>query len=243
MKNKEFIFISGSTHGIGYACTRRFLEEGYHVWGCSHNKEDPRIAFLKDIGREKGDGLYHHTICDISKQEDVEKMFSDIFKEGYIRFAFNCAGTGCIPSAIFNSDDSEVIRVIHTNLLGVYYLMKQELLHMQNHGIHGTILNCGSIAASTAGTGADWSYSASKAGIAALTKEAHLKVKDIQMLLLTPGYIETRMTCMDDKTKHAYGSPFDVAELVFRVATELDFVNYNGEFTIIGNEPYTFRRF
>lgn len=40
------IIVIGSSHGIGRSTTKRFLDEGFEVYGCAHTRNDPVVKQL-----------------------------------------------------------------------------------------------------------------------------------------------------------------------------------------------------
>lgn len=104
--------------------------------------------------------------------------------------------------------------------------MKHEIAHMPGSGV---VVNNASLAAFKAATGADMSYSASKAGVLALTAEAAANPEfagRVSFFSIAPGYIETRMTAADNKEaqkrrlpSRRLGQPAEVAALVYNIIT------------------------
>lgn len=212
--NKK-IFITGATHGIGKATAELFCANGWTVFGISSNLKDTRGADMM----HQLPNFYHETI-DVNNEEKIANFLENIAP---LDAAFNNAGIGIAPQKIYQADISQAQKVINTNLLGTLICMKHELRHMPQ----GVIVNNASLAAFKAGTGADVSYAAAKAGILRLTAEAAIAPEyqeKISFFSLAPGYIETRMTAADDKPNLArrlpsgkFGQPQNVAKLVYHI--------------------------
>ena len=214
--NKK-ILITGASHGIGANTAKKFLDQGWEVYGCSANRQDERGVCMA----EQNPG-FHFMYADVSKEKEVEKVLEWC---GELDAAFNNAGIGCEPRPLHEMDVSEAVRVLNVNLIGTAVCMKHEILSMQKKG--GVIINNASVSAYKAATGADPMYSASKAGILRLTVEAAVCPvyrSKIKFYSLVPGWIETRMTSQDDKTlwtgklpSGRAGSTQEVADLVYAI--------------------------
>ena len=216
------VLVTGSTHGIGFALSSYLLARGVQVYGCARTPGDPKIAQLE----ARFPGAYHHTIADVSNEDQVRTLLDWCCAEGPLDAVVNCAGIGCKPAPIHLLNPADARQVLAVNLLGTAYCMKHALLHMKAPG--GTIINCGSVAGKRPGTGADWSYSASKAGVEALTREAaHSGLyPEVYFVLLNLGFIETRMTAADDKSRlpdwlpqGRWGRPEEVAQGIWQLLT------------------------
>lgn len=213
---KYHIFISGATHGIGYQLTRLLAQNPENVlYTCASNKEDPRGDQLREFTE------FRH--CDLNRSEEIEAFFDFCCRDAPLNVAVNNAGMGCEPRLLHLSDEKEIRRVWEVNFMGVYHCMKREIASMLEAG-GGLIINIASIAARKAGTGADPIYSASKAALCQLTKEcaAEPLYRDkIRFITVLPGWVETRMTAMDDKEKWVNflpsrrpGTPEEVAQVI-----------------------------
>ncbi len=220
MRERSKILITGSTHGIGKTVAEKFLGEGWEVYGCGSSRDDKRGP-------------------DISVEEEVRALSGWC---GAVDAAFNNAGTGCAPEPAHCMDTSAARRILEVNLLGTALCMKYECAQMLQKG--GVIVNSSSVAAFRAATGADPVYAASKAGVLRLTAEAAVRPEyrdRIRFFTVIPGWIETRMTAMDDKREWEKrlpggraGTPQEVAELVYRIIKEQDCFDSGQEFHVNG---------
>lgn len=234
MGRKGKILITGSSHGIGQATAECFLEKGWEVFGCGSSPEDPRGEEMAEQHRD-----FHFRRADIAEESEVRMLLEWC---GSIDAAFNNAGIGCEPKSMHLLDASTARRILEVNLLGTAFCMKYECMAMQAEG--GVIVNNSSVAARKAGSGADWIYSASKAGILRMTAEAAVRREywdKIKFFSLIPGWIETRMTAADDKEEWKKklpsgkaGTPREAARLVYRMVTEREVFDSGQEFHVNG---------
>lgn len=212
------ILITGATHGIGKAAAELFCSRGWEVYGISGNGEDGRGAAM-----EKTLPGFHYRVADVSNEPEISALLGRI---GQLDAAFNNAGTGIAPQKLSEADIARARRVIDVNLVGTLICMKHEIAHMPGSGV---VVNNASLAAFKAATGADMSYSASKAGVLALTAEAAANPEfagRVSFFSIAPGYIETRMTAADDKEaqkrrlpSRRLGQPAEVAALIYNIIT------------------------
>lgn len=235
MRKKERILITGSTHGIGKETAEKFLRQGWEVYGCGSNHED-----LRGFQMAERYGDFHFMYADISVENEVINLLKWC---GPVDAAFNNAGIGCAPLPVHGMDLKRAARILEVNLLGTALCMKYESISMLK-GSGGVIVNNSSAAAYKAATGADSMYSASKAGILRLSAEA-ASCKEyqgkIKFFSVIPGWIETRMTAVDDKEvwkknlpSGKAGTPRQVAELVYQVIENQDCFDSGQEFHVNG---------
>jgi 3-oxoacyl-[acyl-carrier protein] reductase len=234
MERTGSILITGSSHGIGRATAEWFLDKGWEVFGCGSSPADLRG---EEMARQHSG--FHFRRADISEESEVRGLLEWC---GSIDAAFNNAGIGCEPKSMHLLDALEARRILEVNLLGTAFCMKYECMAMQAEG--GVIVNSSSVAAAKAGTGADWIYSASKAGILRMTAEAAVRREywdKIRFFSLIPGWIETRMTAADDKEEWKKklpsgkaGTPQEAARLVYRIVTEREAFDSGQEFHVNG---------
>ena len=214
VNTQKIAVIIGSTHGIGLACTKKFLDSGFKVIGCSRGITDDRGRDM-----EKTFPYYKHFYFNISDETAVKEFFSKIEKPSIVLI---CAGIGISPTAIDNFNLSEIENVIKVNLIGAALVMKYALPKMLDG--FGCLALCGSIAADDPKSGADWSYSSSKAALIPLLKSAtqDKRFEKISFLHFKLGFIETRMTVTDDKQAWLLKTPYakvgntsEIAEKIF----------------------------
>ncbi len=212
------ILITGATHGIGKAAVELFCAKGWEVYGIASSTDDTRGSEMMKLLPN-----FHYRTADVSNEVEIAALLEDI---GRLDAAFNNAGTGIAPQRLPEADIARARRVIDVNLIGTLICMKHEVNHTPGQGV---VVNNASLAAFKAATGADMSYSASKAGVLALTAEAAANpayAGRISFFSIAPGYIETRMTAADDKAAQKaklparrLGAPAEVAALVYNIIT------------------------
>lgn len=178
--------ITGGGSGIGRATAIRFAQEGAKVV----------IADLDEInGRKVADEVGGHFIkCDVTDKASVDAMFQEVFEKfGSIDIAFNNAG-------ISPPDDDSILvtelvawdKVQLVNLTSVYLCCKAVIPYMQKQG-KGSIINTASFVATLAAATSQISYTASKGGVLAMTRELGVQFarEGIRVNALSPGPVNT----------------------------------------------------
>lgn len=178
--------ITGAASGIGYATAKRFAEEGAKVVVVDLNEE---------IGTKVANELGGSFIkANVTNEADVERMYKVAFDEyGRIDIAFNNAG-------ISPPDDDSILttgidawrRVQEVNLTSVYLCCKYVLPYMQKTG-KGSIINTASFVATMGAATSQISYTASKGGVLAMSRELGVQFarEGIRVNALSPGPVNT----------------------------------------------------
>ncbi len=178
--------ITGAGSGIGLASARRFASEGAKVV-CVDIDELAGKAAADEVG-----GIFVR--ADVTVDADVQAMYAtavDTF--GGLDIAFNNAG-------ISPPDDDSILtteidawrRVQEVNLTSVYLCCKYAIPHMQARG-GGSIINTASFVAVMGSATSQISYTASKGGVLAMSRELGVQFarERIRVNALCPGPVNT----------------------------------------------------
>jgi len=178
--------ITGAGSGIGLASARRFASEDAKVV-CVDIDDLAGKAAADDVG-----GIFVH--ADVTADADVQAMYAtavDTF--GGLDIAFNNAG-------ISPPDDDSILtteidawrRVQEVNLTSVYLCCKYAIPHMQARG-GGSIINTASFVAVMGSATSQISYTASKGGVLAMSRELGVQFarEGIRVNALCPGPVNT----------------------------------------------------
>ena len=178
--------VTGAGSGIGLASARRLAAEGAKVAVVDLDGETGKAA-ADEVG-----GLFVH--ADVTAEDDVVAMYDATLSAfGRIDIAFNNAGIS--PP----EDDSILVtgieawrRVQEVNLTSVYLCCKHVIPHMQAGG-GGSIINTASFVAVLGSATSQISYSASKGGVLAMSRELGVQfARDgIRVNALCPGPVNT----------------------------------------------------
>ena len=178
--------ITGGGSGIGLATARRFADEGAKVVIGDMDATSGQAA-ADEVG-----GTFIRT--DVTSAADVAAMFKKA-KDTYgsVDIAFNNAG-------ISPPDDDSILetgidawrRVQEVNLTSVYLCCKEVLPYMLEQG-KGSIINTASFVATMAAATSQISYTASKGGVLAMSRELGVQFarSGIRVNALSPGPVNT----------------------------------------------------
>jgi NAD(P)-dependent dehydrogenase (short-subunit alcohol dehydrogenase family) len=178
--------VTGGGSGIGAASCRRLADEGATVVVADLD-EAAGTAMAQEVS-----GLFVRT--DVTDADDVEALYATTQERyGSVDVAFHNAG-------ISPPEDGSILetgldawrRVQEVNLTSVYLCCKAVLPHMQRQG-RGSIINTASFVAVMGAATSQISYSASKGGVLAMTRELGVQFarEGIRINALCPGPVNT----------------------------------------------------
>jgi NAD(P)-dependent dehydrogenase (short-subunit alcohol dehydrogenase family) len=178
--------VTGAGGGIGLATVRRFTAEGAKVV-CADIDEVAGKAAADEVGGE-------FIKVDVTSESDVQEMVAlAVSTYGGMHIAFNNAG-------ISPPDDDSILttgldawqRVQDVNLKSVFLCSKYAIDHMRSNG-GGSIINTASFVAVLGSATSQISYTASKGGVLAMTRELGVQFarEGVRVNALCPGPINT----------------------------------------------------
>ncbi|MEA2200336.1 MAG: hypothetical protein QOI89_932 [Solirubrobacteraceae bacterium] len=174
--------VTGAHGGIGAATVELFRKEGAVVIG------------VDLLGDSPGDRALE---ADVTSEEQVQEMFATVRRDyGRIDVLFNNAG-------ISPTDDGSVLdttleafeRVQSVNLRSVFLCCKHGIPHLlENQGpSRGSVINTASFVAVMGAATSQISYTASKGGVLALSRELGVEFarRGVRVNALCPGPVDT----------------------------------------------------
>ncbi len=205
--------VTGGAQGIGAAVVQRLRADGATavVWDL------PRFAPAAD------DGLFH--AVDVSDREAIARAAEALMTRwGRVDYLVNNAGFAGSTVALDAYDPVEWQRIVEVNLIGVFNVCRAVVPHLRRAG-RGRIVNIASLAGKE-GTPNASAYSASKAGVLALTKSLGKELATTGVLVnaIAPAAVRTGLLAqmspehvqimIDKSPMKRLGEPAEVAEMV-----------------------------
>jgi NAD(P)-dependent dehydrogenase (short-subunit alcohol dehydrogenase family) len=181
--------VTGGGSGIGLATVRRLASEGARVV-VGDIDAGPGKAAADEVG-----GLFVQT--DVTSPEQVEALFgAAVDTYGTVDVAFNNAG-------ISPPDDDSILdtgldawrRVQEVNLTSVFLCCRHGIPHLlENDGpLRGSVINTASFVAVMGAATSQISYTASKGGVLAMSRELGVELarRGVRVNALCPGPVDT----------------------------------------------------
>jgi NAD(P)-dependent dehydrogenase (short-subunit alcohol dehydrogenase family) len=167
--------VTGGERGLGKAMAEAMAEIGSDVI-INYPHLDEKAPAEETAKLISGLGVQTKIIqADVTSVEDVESMFDEIERTfGRLDVLINNAGITSAPAWVHEMSVSDWDRVISVNLRGAFLCMKHALVLMMRQR-SGSVINVASVGALLASDSDFMSianYSASKAGLLALTRQA-----------------------------------------------------------------------
>ena len=183
LKNKIAV-VTGGTSGIGLATAKRFVDEGAYVFIAGRRQPELDKA-VAEIGSNVS-GVK----TDISKLDDLDRLYETVAKTGKIDVIFACAAfvektmTATVTPEHFD-------QTFNTNTRGTYFTVQKALPHLND----GASIILVASAGKNRGLPGRSTYSATKAALRSLARTWTNEFKDrkIRTNVLSPGPVETPM--------------------------------------------------
>ena len=230
LKDKVAV-VTGASSEIGISIVKRFVEEGAKVVLLARNFE----SLEKARSTLENQGSTVSMSCDLTDESQVLQTVEQIVKNyGKIDILVNTAGTINDPIHFHEMHDSDIMKLINVNMLGVFRMTKAVLPSMQQNE-SGSIINIGSISSERAIPRVHLAvYSATKAAVSMFTKSIAIEYarRNIRCNCINPGIINSGMIkpylddpkarkILEDRLPlNRIGEPTDVANAVTYFASD-----------------------
>ena len=222
--NGKKVLVTGASGGIGRAIAMELSSSGADLCLTGRNKSE-----LENLQKIIG-GNCQIIISDLSNSEGISSLADqaqDIM--GQIDILVNNAGI-TKDNLFMRMSEDDWNEVININLNSIFKLTKQLIKGMIKRR-YGRIINITSVIGVAGGAGQS-NYSASKAGIIAMSKSLAQEVgsRSVTVNSIAPGFVETNMTAelSDDRKEDILrsisvgrlGKPDDIAGAVCFLASD-----------------------
>lgn len=198
------VLITGGATGIGEACAKLFLKNGYEVY-ITYNNTQPNIEGVTAIK------------CNLENASEIKALFDSISS---LDVLVNNAGVSLIK-LINDTSVDEYDSLMNVNARSYFLCSKYATsLMLKNHS--GAIINVSSMWGQL-GASCEVAYSMSKSAVIGLTKalSQELAPSGITVNCVCPGIIDTRMNYQFDKAEletevpmGRLGTPDEVANAI-----------------------------
>jgi len=214
---EKVVVITGGASGFGKASAIEFAKLGCKVVLADVNDPD---HVVKEINEKGGKCLGFK--CDVTKTEDIKKLFVQIEKFGGVDILLNNAGIAGDPqtgeSGFYIGGGDKWKKIIDVNLIAVIemtqYCIAQMRKQKQKRG--GTIINVASMAAIIP-MDATPVYCASKSGVLHFSKSlvGLLKTDNIRVVTICPSFSDTPLiSSMKEQMKAITGGILSIEDIV-----------------------------
>ena len=185
------VVITGAAQGIGFACARRFANDGAKVV-LADIQVDKGEAAAQTVRDEGGNAMF--VACDVGDRTQVEALVAKTV-EAYGGLDVMISNAAVLhPADILGLEEEDFDRVVRVNLKGFFLTGQAAAKQMVAQGRGGAIINMSSIQATI--TNANLlSYAVCKGGVKQLTVAMALALatKGIRVNAIGPGSIATNM--------------------------------------------------
>ena len=181
--------VTGAAQGIGEGIATRLARAGARVAVADRNT----AAAEASADRLGGSGAQAFSVSvDVASPSSIEAMVEQVLaKTGRIDILVNNAGIAGKAAPVWDQSDEDWQSVIDINLTGVFQCCRAVIGHMRDRD-YGRIVNIASVAGKDGNPNMS-AYSASKAGVIALTKSLGKEVAENNICVnaVTPAVIRT----------------------------------------------------
>ncbi|XP_047525678.1 estradiol 17-beta-dehydrogenase 8 isoform X2 [Pieris napi] len=226
---------AGAGSGIGRAACQVLSREGATVIAADRNYDAALETIKTHTALASGSnaaGDHCAVELDVTNTKSIQNLIQLLSKQytEVPRIVVNSAGI-TRDNWLLKLSEEDYDSVVNVNLKGTFLIMQNFAKQMTETSVSGSIINISSIVGKYGNIG-QTNYSASKAGVVAMTQTAakELGKFNIRVNVILPGFIDTPMVkTVPDKVKAGLlkmvplgrlGTPSEVAELITFLGSE-----------------------
>jgi NAD(P)-dependent dehydrogenase (short-subunit alcohol dehydrogenase family) len=176
---RKVCVITGAAGGIGSTSVQRFQDEGATVVGVDLTDDAPGDLSLA---------------VDVTDEDQVRELYARVRAEfGTVDVLFNNAGISPTDDAsVLDTTEEAWQRVQDVNLKSIFLCCKHGIPHLLETG-GGSVINTASFVAVMGAATSQISYTASKGGVLALSRELGVEFarRGVRVNALCPGPVDT----------------------------------------------------
>jgi 2-deoxy-D-gluconate 3-dehydrogenase len=182
--------ITGANTGLGQGVAVALAEAGADIVAVGRSRAAETAAAVEAVGRR-----FHEVAADLTSTREIPQVVAETLRRfGRLDILVNNAGTIRRADALeFSETDWD--DVLNVNLKSVFFLSQAAAREMIGSGRGGKIINIASMLSFQGGIRVA-SYTASKSGVAGLTKlmANEWAAKGVNVNAIAPGYFATNNT-------------------------------------------------
>jgi NAD(P)-dependent dehydrogenase (short-subunit alcohol dehydrogenase family) len=206
----QVVLLTGATSGIGRDLALLLKDEGARLALCGRSGEK-MADLLNELGGPSEMTLFHRTFC-LSSEAEIVRFVADADGHlGPVDVLINCAGINSARGTVAEISISDLDWMLAINLRAPLIFMRECFKRMRERR-SGHVVNVLSTVClfSNEGIGA---YTASKAGLDALTKVFRKEARDygVRVTSVYPGGVNTTFRA---QRREDYMTPRSVAEAI-----------------------------
>jgi short-subunit dehydrogenase len=204
------IWLIGASEGIGRALAIELSKKGYFLYLSARNKQR-----LDELKKELGEKCIPIPL-NVSDIKSVNKAYEQIKKDGGIDTLIYGAGI-YKPMSATNIDIEICEQMVDINLTGAIRVLSKVIPDFIRNK-NGHIALIGSVA-SYIGLPNSFGYGCSKAGLLHLAEnlKCDLEDKNIKIQIINPGFVQTRLTNMNNFYMPSIISPEKAANYITKI--------------------------
>ncbi len=242
-QQKKTVLITGITSGIGKEIALKFAKAGWNILGHYHASAKKAAEVNKIIGRHGIECLLFQ--ADFTSNKELNEFVRKISRFN-IDSLVNNAGTYLLNKHFSDLTIREISKIFMVNVFAPIVITSAIFPRMKVRKF-GRVVNISSIAAKYGGSSFSLAYGCSKRALEGLTKTIAKEGAGYNILVnsVRPGVIDTdfhKKFPKDMKKRISMiplkkmGSPVDVAEIVFYLASEKNNFITNETIAVSGGE-------
>lgn len=187
----KLVMITGASNGIGKACAIQYAEMEANLIIMGRNEK--ALEELKNYIEKRNSVKVHIIAADVRDYDLLEAKINGLPEElKKIDILVNNAGLAIGLDKVYQNEAEDMANVVDTNIKGILYMTKLIVPLMLEYGIHGHVVNMGSVAGNSAYAGGAV-YCGTKAAVKTISDGLRIDLVDqpIRVTTILPGIVET----------------------------------------------------
>jgi NAD(P)-dependent dehydrogenase (short-subunit alcohol dehydrogenase family) len=200
--------VTGGSMGIGLACARQLVRDGYGVAICARGREGLAAAEAELRGA-RGGGRVRAVAADVAQEGEFERVLAAAEELGPVAGVVHAAAVlGPIGRAV-DGEAGAWLEAVRTNLFGSFLVARASCRHLISHQRPGSVV----LFSGGGATGPFPNYTAyacGKVGVVRLaeTLAQEVAADGIRVNCVAPGFVATRMHAQTLQAGEAAGHDY-----------------------------------